>query len=109
MLGAIHQLAVNLIGDDREVMFLCQGSNIRQFVPAHYGTGGITRVTDKDGSGFTGNAFFNVFSRDFKVISFKGRDTYWFAFRQDDIATISNERRVGEHYFITRVKSGAHC
>ena len=108
MLDAVHQLVVELIRDDDQVMFFGDTGNLQQDFARVDRTGGVVGITQQDGLGARGDGGFYPFGFHLETVFDEGGDLHRHATSEDYLSLVGDETRCGDDDLFTGVEQGGH-
>ena len=108
LLAAVREVAVDLVGDDDEVVLLGEGGNREQVLARHDGARRVVRVADEQHLRLWRHVLLELVRRDAELILDLGRHGDGLAAREDRAGLIGDVARLRDEDFVARREDGAH-
>ena len=108
LLAAVREVAVDLVGDDDEVVLLGEGGDSEEVLARHDGARRVVRVADEQHLRFRRHVLLELVWRDAELVLNLGRHGDGLAAREDRAGLIGDVARLRDEDFVARREDGAH-
>ena len=108
LLAAVRQVAVDLVGDDDEVVLLGKGRDGQEILARHDGACRVVRIADEQRLRPGGHVLFELVRRDAELVLNLGRHGDGLAARENRAGLVGDVARLRDQDLVARREDGAH-